>query len=121
MKEFEKDPNRPAAPVIVLAMHGAPALDFPKEELAEFFLLHARGGHGGGGQENLKRRYEELEAKVRRWPRTAENDPFFAGSIELADQLRRESRSEVFLGFNEFCSPSLAEALDQAARSGPRS
>jgi len=109
-----------AAPTVVLAMHGAPPLDFPKNALAVFFTLHARVGHGGAGPENQRRRYEELEAKVRGWPRTGDNDPFYAGSVELAEYLRRALGLEVILGFNEFCSPSLAEALDRAARSAPK-
>jgi len=112
--------NGAAAPAVVLAMHGAPPLDFPKNELAEFFMLHARVGHGGAGPNNLKRRYEKLEAKMRRWPRTGDNDPFYAGSVELADELRRESGLDIIPGFNEFCSPSLAEALDRAAHSACR-
>jgi CbiX len=104
-----------AAPVVVLAMHGAPPLDFPENELSEFFKLHARSGHGAGGPEDLRRRCDELEVKMRNWPRTADNDPFFAGSVELAEHLRRETGLAVILGFNEFCSPSLAEALDRAA------
>ena len=28
-----------ALPAVVLAMHGAPPLDFPKDELAEFFMF----------------------------------------------------------------------------------
>jgi len=104
----------------VLAMHGAPPLDLPGDELAEFFSLHARTGHGGAGPRELEPRYQELEAKVRSWPRTRNNDPFYAGSVELAGQLRRESGLEVILGFNEFCSPSLAEALDRAAGSAAK-
>ncbi|OGD18494.1 MAG: hypothetical protein A2W03_05080 [Candidatus Aminicenantes bacterium RBG_16_63_16] len=57
---------------------------------------------------------------MRRWPRTGDNDPFHAGSVELADELRRESGLDIILGFNEFCSPSLAEALDRAALSASR-
>jgi sirohydrochlorin cobaltochelatase len=104
-----------ASLVIVLAMHGAPPLDFPKDELAEFFSLHARLGHAGGAPENLRRRYAELEARMRGWPRTTDNDPFHAGSMELAEHLRRESGLVVIVGFNEFCSPSLTESLAQAA------
>jgi sirohydrochlorin cobaltochelatase len=101
---------------IVLAMHGAPPLDFPKDELAEFFSLHARAGHAGGERAaGLAPRFAELEAKMRAWPRTANNDPFYAGSLELAEQLRRESGLEVIVGFNEFCSPTLREALERAA------
>jgi sirohydrochlorin cobaltochelatase len=105
--------------VIVLAMHGAPPIDFPEEELAEFATLHARLTHArGAGPAAAGRRFVELEAKVRTWPRTARNDPFYAGSQELAVQLRRASGRKVIVGFNEFSAPSLDEALDQAAGQG---
>jgi sirohydrochlorin cobaltochelatase len=108
--------NKKAKAVIVLAMHGAPPLDFPTAELAEFFSLHARIGHGEGGAQDASRgRYRELEARVRAWPRTPRNDPFYAGSLDLAEHLRRASGLEVILGFNEFCAPTLDEALDLAA------
>jgi sirohydrochlorin cobaltochelatase len=102
--------------VIVLAMHGAPPLDFPEQELAEFTNLRARLAHTFGTSETAAhRRCAELEAKLRTWPRTSRNDPFYAGSLDLAVQLRRASGRKVVLGFNEFCGPSLDEALDQAA------
>jgi sirohydrochlorin cobaltochelatase len=105
--------------VIVLAMHGAPALDFPEQDLAEFHHLHARLAQTFGAKETAAhRRFAELETKIRTWPRTPRNDPFFAGSQDLAIQLRRASGRKVVLGFNEFCAPSLDEALDQAAGQG---
>ena len=105
--------------VIVLAMHGAPPLDFPAEELAEFGALRARLAHGGSaGPAAAERRFVELERKMRAWPRTPRNDPFHAGAQELAVQLRRASGRKVILGFNEFCAPSLDEALDRAAGQG---
>jgi sirohydrochlorin cobaltochelatase len=105
--------------VIVLAMHGAPPNDFPGPEMAEFFNLHSKLGHGfASDKASLSPRYKELAAKMRKWPRTARNDPFYAGSQELAVQLRRESGRKVIVGFNEFCAPSLDEALDQAAGQG---
>jgi sirohydrochlorin cobaltochelatase len=52
---------------------------------------------------------------MRSWPRTEKNDPFYGGSLELAEHLRRASGLEVIVGFNEFCSPSLSQALDRAA------
>lgn len=60
--------ERAAAPVVVLAMHGGPPLDFPESELIEFVTLQARVGHGGTGERDQRQRYEELEAKVRSWP-----------------------------------------------------
>lgn len=105
--------------IIVLAMHGSPPLDFPREEMAEFFSLETRLGHGRHEVSPvLRRRFEELEAKMRFWPRTDRNDPFYAGSKELAEELARETGLKVLLGFNEFCGPSLDEVFYQAASEG---
>lgn len=105
--------------IIVLAMHGSPPADFPRPELAEFMRLHAQLDHGDGAPpKELVRRHDELDLKVRRWPRSAANDPFYAGSTALAAELERAARLKVLAGFNEFCAPSLGEAFDEAARSG---
>jgi sirohydrochlorin cobaltochelatase len=66
----------------------------------------------------LQQRYVELASKMRAWPRTPENDPFFAASKELAQQLSETSGYDVVLGFNEFCAPDLDAALDQAVDQG---
>ena len=102
--------------VIVLAMHGAPPNDFPKHKIAELMGLHMRLEHTHGLERaGLEQRHDELEARMREWPRTPDNDPFWAGTQELAEQLRHASGSEVIVGFNEFCAPSLDQALDRAA------
>ncbi len=103
--------------VIVLAMHGAPPSDFPKNELAEFFRLHNRIG-SIKKSEALLRRYRELEAKMRRWPRNPQNDPYFEGAMNLANDLSKVTGLKVIVGFNEFCAPSLKEALEKAAEEG---
>lgn len=104
---------------VVLAMHGAPANDFPAEELAELMGLQAAlekvtGEH----RQALESRYSELEARLRNWPRDERNDPFWAGSHALAEALQETTGHEVIVGFNEFCAPSLDQALDQAASGG---
>lgn len=105
--------------VIVLAMHGAPPLDYPRGELAEFFGLHSRMEHAPAEQRaGLAVRYTELNQKIRAWPRTAANDPFFTGASALADALSKEMDLPVILAFNEFCAPALDDALDQAANRG---
>lgn len=105
--------------VIVLAMHGAPPRDFPRHELVELMGLHGRLEHVRGPErETMQRRHDELEAKMRNWPRTLENDPFWAASLDLAGHLGRAAGCEVVVGFNEFCGPDLDTALDQAAASG---
>ena len=106
--------------VIVLAMHGGPPKDFPKSELAEFFRLRADLLKANGASRNrLEQRYAKLDAKMRSWPRTKKNDPFFDGSIQLAKQLRRVTGKEVILGYDEFCAPTTDEALDQAVERSP--
>ncbi len=99
--------------VVVLVMHGVPPADFPREEAREYFRLHSESG-----DEQERRRYEELDGKMRRWPRNADNDPYYVGSHRLADELTRAAGLEVAVAFNEFCGPSVDEALDQAAAGG---
>lgn len=105
--------------VIVLAMHGVPPNDFPHPELREFFELHGRLEMAPEASAlALRRRYEELEEKIRRWPRTPANDPYHAASYELADAVRRETGLDVAVGFNEFCAPRLDEAMEKALKDG---
>jgi sirohydrochlorin cobaltochelatase len=105
---------------IVLAMHGAPPMDFPKEELTEFFKLHIQMEQMPHEmQEGLRPRYDELEEKVRTWPRTNENDPFYAGANEMALNLQKISNYNVSIGYNEFCYPTLEEAILKAGEHRP--
>ncbi|MFP4642437.1 MAG: hypothetical protein ACLFPU_09730, partial [Dehalococcoidia bacterium] len=98
--------------VIVLAMHGAPPRDFPGQELAEFFRLHSLVEQKGTDTpESNQGRYALLEAKMRNWPRNEHNDPFYTASQELAARLGKVSGYEVIVGYNEFCAPSIDEAL----------
>jgi sirohydrochlorin cobaltochelatase len=108
--------------IVVLAMHGAPPNDFPKQRLGEFFGLHGRLEFAHGPElEAMQRRYHELEAQVRTWPRTPANDPFHAASLELADRLSEAVGCQVVVGFGEFCAPSLDQALDEAVTRGAES
>lgn len=119
--------------MIVLAMHGVPPSDFPPQELAEYFRLHAaveathhndNGHHAHNGHarpplasEELQR-YRELDRRVRNWPRNEANDPFHAGSLALAKALGKKSHHPVLVGFNEFCSPTLEDAFQKAVEAG---
>lgn len=106
--------------VIVLVMHGEPPRDFPRESLTEYFTLHERLAAASPDEKvRLRGRAETLEREIREWPRSARNDPFYAGSLELARALERQSGLRVILGFNEFCAPSLPDALDRAAEEAP--
>jgi len=106
--------------VIVLAMHGAPPNDYPREALVEFFGLHAQLEHAPPEQQaGLRGCYEALEAHMRSWPRTPANDPFWAASQDLGARLSQAAGAEVLVGFNEFCSPSVEDVLEAAAGRGP--
>lgn len=97
-------------------MHGMPPHDFPREELAEFFKLQSTIETGkGDDQKSLQGRYAFLDNKIRNWLRNEQNDPFHAASLDLASHLSEESGREVVVGYNEFCAPTVDEALQSAA------
>jgi hypothetical protein len=82
--------------IIVLAMHGMPPSDVPKPETAELFGLHARLERASETvRAALESRYAMLDNKMRRWPRNTFNDPFYAGSLELAQHLSQATDCEV--------------------------
>jgi sirohydrochlorin cobaltochelatase len=105
--------------VIVLAVHGNLANDFPRQELGEYFGLRARIHLGSADERaHLESRYLALDARLRAWPRTPSNDPFWAASLALGEHLSHVAGSPVVVGFNEFCDPTVDTALDQAAGLG---
>jgi sirohydrochlorin cobaltochelatase len=105
--------------VIVLAMHGSPPKDVPRMQVVLDVGLHMAMEHGPNWlRRGLDGYFNRLDTRIRTWPRTAENDPFYAASQELAVALREETGCEVLVGFNEFCAPTLDEALDQAVAQG---
>ncbi|MFW9768828.1 MAG: sirohydrochlorin chelatase [Candidatus Thorarchaeota archaeon] len=106
-------------PTIILAMHGAPPKDYPRSDLVDFFKLHMM--HDLGPDEMpqiMQEKHEYLHNKMREWPRTVENDPFWDASLRLAEEVSRITGNEVLVGFNEFCNPSIDKALEIAVQSG---
>ena len=102
---------------VILATHGSPPHDFPPEELREFFVLHARS-HDSGSVSPDAPRFVELESKMRAWTRTPQNDPFYTASRELASYMEKYLHLPVFTAFNEFCAPTISEALGNSAEMG---
>ena len=112
---------------IVLIGHGQPASDCPPQLIGEMMMLEWRadGHHGGRGHgpaadpEAVERRIAELDATIRNWPRTSENDPYRAGFERLAEVLRPMLETELFaIGYNEFCRPSTTEAVELLIQRG---
>ncbi len=74
---------------------------------------------GGGGGEALSSRAAELDAKIRDWPRHAGNDPYKEGLEQVAARLKPLLPTTLFaIGYNEFCRPSIPEAVDEVVRQG---
>ncbi|MFQ5543277.1 MAG: sirohydrochlorin chelatase [Nitrospiria bacterium] len=105
---------------IVLAMHGTPPKDFPKKELKEFFELRAALKHETKPIHSMKIQYAALDSKIRKWPRTDKNDPFFLGSQALGQDLEKVTGFQVIVGFNEFCDPGLEEAIRKSLKSATK-
>lgn len=93
--------------------------DFPRQRLAELKRLES------ARREQCERapsaRELELEHELRTWPRDASTDPYRAGVLGIAEDLRRRiSPAQLHVAFNEFCAPSVPEALETAIRDGCR-
>jgi len=108
-----REPARSCERVIVLAMHGVPPVDFPPRELGELTALH-------GGPGSRPARLDAIQARIRSWPRTDANDPYWSGARRLASALAREAACPVIVGFNEFCDPTIEAAVDEAVALAPR-
>jgi len=100
--------------VVLLVGHGVPPSDYPRERLAEYMRLKtlAEAGDRRAGEQ-----YGRLEREMRRWPRTKENDPYWAGVMELAREIKRAGGfASVKVAFNEFCAPDLEEAFEEVSK-----
>lgn len=104
---------------IVLIMHGMPPKDFPTEEKKEYMKLRSKYNDTVlNPEDKYSVRYHDLDLKMRKWPRNKDNDLFSVASNDLGRDLEVATNSTVFVGFNEFCSPSAEEALESAAQAG---
>jgi len=105
--------------VVVLAMHGLPPSDFPRNQFAEYMGLRTKSRNGDmTADAQAEERHAALEKRIRYWPRTRLNDPFYTASQDIAEQLSVDTRCPVILGFAEFCAPDLDEAFDEAVQNG---
>jgi sirohydrochlorin cobaltochelatase len=83
-------------------------------------MLHSRlENMPGPPPPKMQQQYEELDSKMRNWPRTQENVQYYLTSNEIAAALSNQTSYSVVVGFNEFCSPSLDEAFEEAIQLTP--
>ena len=104
---------------IVIAMHGMPPSNFPKEDLRMLISLEKKMEHNKETiSEDEKNLFVKLDTTIRSIERNINNDPFFVHSYQLARLLQERLDMPVFVGFNEFCNPTILNVIDTCILSG---
>jgi len=98
---------------IILVSKGSIPKDFPKEKIMEYLSLKFEVSKGGD-----MKRMKELEEELKKWPRNPENDPAYFAIINLCEELRFVLGYETQFAFENYCSPSLEETLQEIIRKG---
>ena len=112
-------PPTPQRTAVVLIGHGAPATDCPPQLVGELMSLEWRSNSAGHDYQQVQGRAAQLDTTIRGWPRHAANDPYKVGLERVAEALRPLLPSDLLaIGYNEFCRPSIAEAIEDVIRQG---
>jgi sirohydrochlorin cobaltochelatase len=103
---------------VVLVGHGGVPRDFPRAELQRLKALEGERRARGTEPTDEER---VLERKIRTWPRTPATDPYQAGLEAVAATLRPKLGAvHVVVAYNEFCAPSLDDAVTELVSRGAR-
>jgi sirohydrochlorin ferrochelatase len=103
---------------VVLVGHGGVPRDFPRADLQRLKALEGERRSRGAAPSDEER---VLERKIRTWPRTPATDPYQAGLETVAATLRGKLGGvHVVVAYNEFCAPSLDDAVAELASNGAR-
>ncbi|MBA2487173.1 MAG: CbiX/SirB N-terminal domain-containing protein [Nitrospira sp.] len=101
---------------VVLVGHGGIPKDCPPELVTRLKRLEAQRR---AAKLPPTMEENELDTKIRRWPRTPETDPYQAGLEAVAAQLRANLGEVLFaIAYNEFCAPTLEESVEQLIKQG---
>jgi len=101
---------------VILVGHGGIPKECPQDLVTKLKRLEAqrRAAKLPPSVEEL-----ELDAKIRRWPRTAETDPYQAGLETVAAHLRAQLDGALFaVAYNEFSPPTLEESVETLIKQG---
>ena len=99
---------------VVLVGHGSVATDVPRPLIQRLRALEQQRQATGAP---MSAEEMDLDRKVRQWPRNPTSDPYKAGIDAIAERLRARV-GRVVVAFNEFCAPSLEDAVHELAREG---
>ena len=101
---------------VVLVGHGGIPKDCPQDLVTKLKRLEAqrRAAKMPPSLEEI-----ELDAKIRRWPRTSATDPYRSGLEAVAAQVQSRLDGALFaIAYNEFCAPTLGESVEELIRKG---
>jgi sirohydrochlorin cobaltochelatase len=101
---------------VILVGHGGIPKDCPQELVTKLKRLEAqrRTAKMPRSQEEI-----ELDTKIRRWPRTAETEPYQAGLETVGACLCAQLGGALFaVAYNEFCAPTLEESVEELIKKG---
>ena len=102
---------------VILVGHGGIASDTPPELVSE--LKQLEGARNRRGDPQPSERESELDRKIRDWPRNGRTDPYKAGLESIAAKLApRLGARRLVVAYNEFCAPSLRDAVTALAAQG---
>jgi sirohydrochlorin cobaltochelatase len=101
---------------VVLVGHGGIAKDCPPELISKLKRLEAQRRASGTPPTAEE---QELDATIRRWPRTDATDPYRAGLEAVGAALQPLLNGAFFaLAYNEFCSPTIEESIEGLMEQG---
>ena len=101
---------------VILVGHGGIPKDCPQELVTRLKRLEAqrRAAKQPPSAEEIER-----DTKIRRWPRTETTDPYQSGLEAVGAVLRPQLNGVLFgLAYNEFCAPTLEEAVEDLVHQG---
>ena len=104
---------------VILVGHGGIPKDCPQDLVTKLKRLEAqrRSAKQPPSPEEL-----ELDQKIRRWPRTKATDPYQFGLEAVGAALRPQLNGALFaMAYNEFCAPTLEEAVEDLVKQGATS
>lgn len=93
---------------LIIVGHGGFPNDFPK--MKEYMQLAEKGGE----------KFEKIENEMIHWPRNENNDSYWAGIMKIAKEIEgKKTFSLVKVAFNEYCTPTVTEALTEVVKENP--
>jgi sirohydrochlorin cobaltochelatase len=115
MTEQKAQSESNGSTAVVLVGHGRKATDTPSDLIEEY--QRARQAPGDSSLQ-----LHDVETRIRNWPRTADTDPYKTGLQRIANALADElPGTRIAIAFNEFCAPSIHEAVAMLVDEGVQS